>query len=100
MENKEDMVEHNEEVFELRRQYNNRGLYLVWVHFPQCPYPDKVMLYKTAVGEYTKQFNPHFKRGDSTSPIARFEPTEFGWSMGIRLLNLIKDDDKFGNHLK
>lgn len=67
------------------------GEYLVAkILYPNCTNYEgiKILLYKTQLLDLVKQANidPHFsnKKG-YISPIARFEPTNDGWTMGLML---------------
>jgi len=77
--------------YEIKRDFFLRGYSLVWVYFPECPYPNKIMLYTTNDWvnlKLDKTVNPHFNLNEP-SPLARFVPNEAGWYMGIKLIETL-----------
>ena len=91
--------EHDETTFEVRRHLDVKQFVLLWVYYPKCPSPDKVMVFDRdtlryqdgkvialnrgtlTIKECGKIF-PHF--GRASSPIARFAATEEGWAFAVR----------------
>jgi len=78
------IIKHNEEVFTVDREKFGENYVAVMVRYPNCPHGLKIMVY--TLDTYKKittprhvVLNPHF--GDDLSPVARFEPTEFGWAL-------------------
>lgn len=65
---------------------------LVKVNYPDCTNYEgnKILLYKGVdlkTLKKQKYLDPHFSNNENFfSPIARFEPTEFGWDCGCKLM--------------
>jgi hypothetical protein len=60
------------------------------IHYPDCPTFEglKVMVFKGKVAERllaAKEIDPHFDDKGGLSPMARFEPTEYGKWLGVQL---------------
>lgn len=75
------------------KQYNQCGKYLlVAITYPDCTNYEgrKILLYKgITIKKLLKQkiIDPHFSDNKKFySPIARFEPTQEGWDMGVKLM--------------
>jgi len=86
------LIQHNEEVFEVKKDMVIGKFHLLWVFFPNCPNGDKIMVYRNHQGPtkpYT-QIKPHFNQ--EGSPFARFEPTECGWIGAIRLAQVLMEN--------
>lgn len=69
---------------------------IVKVNYPDCKNyeGDKILVFDN-YGTYEqcvddKYMDPHFG-GDSTSPVARFEPTKRGWNMAINLIKMMNN---------
>jgi len=78
--------------FEIQEVVSSSEFTLVKINYPDCTNYEgnKILLYKNEdFDELLKQDNvtidPHFCK-DCPSPVARFEPTERGWRMGISLI--------------
>ena len=73
----------------IKKQFYRKGYLLVDIVYPDCTNYEgrKFLLYKGVTPEdliKQKTIDPHFSENkDFYSPIARFEPTEDGWDMGI-----------------
>lgn len=81
---KQQLIEHNEKEFEIVKLEQYHNYLAVKVLFPNCPNGLKIMVYKTPVYNASiakGELNPHF--GRDNSPIARYEPTNKGWSMAV-----------------
>jgi len=79
----------NYEVIEAKQE----GIYLlVKIRYPDCTNYEgmKILLYEdTTLPKLLRQkyIDPHFSQNDKfKSPIARFEPTDKGWDLGIMLM--------------
>lgn len=81
------MIEHNEEVFEVKMVYEGTYFTAFWVFYPNCPRGDKIMVFHNSVAPQKpyKRIRPHF--GEEGSPVARFEPTEAGWTWAMIFAN-------------
>lgn len=82
------VIEHNEEVFEVQRVCPGPHYTAFWVHYPNCPRGHKVMVFDNANAPqepYTR-IRPHF--GEEGSPVARYEPTEQGWDWAVLFATL------------
>ena len=70
---------------------------LLKVRYPNCTNFEgiKVMLYNKPMTAFSGMppLDPHFCDNGCLSPIARFEPTETGWFMGVRLMNDLHKKD-------
>ena len=72
-----------------------RGNLLVFIVYPDCTNYEgkKILLFKgTTIEDLMKQelIDPHFSENPKfKSPIARFEPTKFGWEMGLKIMSYI-----------
>jgi hypothetical protein len=73
------------------------GSYLLMlINYPDCTNYEgnKILLYKDvtlAKLMFQKVLDPHFCGNKKYhSPIARFEPTQFGWDCGVRLMKNIE----------
>lgn len=79
---------------------------LLKINYPNCTNYEgnKILLFKGYSPEKfmnIDRIDPHFIEGkdviEDVVPIARFEPTDYGWSMGIALIAaLIELDSKVG----
>lgn len=81
------MIEHNEEVFEVKKVHKGTYFTAFWVFYPNCPRGNKIMVFhnsKAPQEPYTR-IRPHF--GEEGSPVARYEPTESGWSWAVIFAN-------------
>ncbi|KKN61020.1 hypothetical protein LCGC14_0526450 [marine sediment metagenome] len=65
------------------------------VFYPDCTNYEgrKILVYNSNKRKiYKAKFlDPHFCEGDHISPIARFEPTGFGWDMALMLIDQLAD---------
>lgn len=68
---------------------------IVSVHYPDCTNYEgnKILLYEgVSLSDLKSQksIDPHFSENKNfLSPIARFIPTEMGWSMAVALANML-----------
>jgi hypothetical protein len=66
---------------------------VVMINYPNCTNYEgnKICLYKNVTIQQLKSqkyLDPHFSKNKKYySPIARFEPTDFGWDLAITLAN-------------
>ena len=83
--------------FEIERYMEKFPYTLVKIKYPDCNNYEgkKILLYNCSFEQLKKQGNevgldPHFSNNKKyVSPIARFEPTEFGWECGKRIINIL-----------
>ena len=78
--------EHDEEDFNIMRRLEIGDWVLLWVYYPQCPNPNKIMVFsrENAPVLGAKKIFPHFDR--QNSPMARFVATEEGWRLAIKFV--------------
>jgi hypothetical protein len=89
--NKKEIIEHNEETFTIADVCVNNGMIAVRVNFPNCPYGDKIMVFKDITEEQIRsmsRINPHFEK-EGITPIARFNPHFGGWNMAVNMVECI-----------
>lgn len=71
------------------------GFLLVLINYPNCTNYEgnKILLYKGVTYNQLvsqKVIDPHFSENKRfKSPIARFEPTDYGWELGLKLMNIV-----------
>lgn len=71
---------------------------LMMINYPDCTNYEgnKILLFRgTELDRLLKQnaIDPHFCTNKKfQSPIARFEPTHFGWDCGIKLIKLLNEE--------
>lgn len=80
--------------YSIVRTHTIRGYLIIEVKYHDCENYEgrKIMVYKCSLEDLKKQklIDPHFC--DNTqyhSPIARFEPTDNGWTNACRLTNIL-----------
>jgi hypothetical protein len=86
--NKKEIIEHNEETFTITDIFESNGMVAVRVLFPNCPYGDKIMVFKDVTEKQIRdmvKINPHFEK-EGITPIARFNPNFYGWDMAKRMV--------------
>lgn len=72
---------------------------LILVNYPDCTNYEgnKVLLFKgvdITTLKNLKVLDPHFSQNTNhISPIARFEPTQFGWDLGVSLMIKLNNSD-------
>ncbi|TXG80990.1 MAG: hypothetical protein E6R13_07190 [Spirochaetes bacterium] len=81
----------NPENFKIKRVTQLRNFVVAWIKYPDCTNYEgsKILVFK----DYSilklrkrKSIDPHFSQSKKfKSPIARFEPTEEGWEMALKL---------------
>ena len=82
---------HNEEVFEVERKEVYGAYTIMWVNYPNCPSPNKILFFgKNAPSDDAKNIMPHF--GLEESPVARFVATEDGWEMAVRVAKMMNGE--------
>jgi hypothetical protein len=74
----------NEKDFEIQRTLILGGYLIQQVYYPNCPQSTKIMVHVHSPCIYSK-LEPHF--GKNNSPVARFQPSEEGWSMAIQFVS-------------
>lgn len=74
---------------------------LVWVNYPNCKNyeGDKILLVEGVnpdVIPFLKELDPHFTDTDRLpyKVIARFEPTEMGWTIGIQVAKMLSQSPR------
>lgn len=84
------------------KEYHEKGRYLlVKIHYPDCKNYEgnKILLYKNCnIDQLLRQksIDPHFSENkEFHSPIARFEPTDAGWKMGMMIIEFYDAGDRF-----
>jgi hypothetical protein len=76
----------------IKRSFSKYGHLLIEINYPDCINYEgnKILLYKdTTLNELKEQkhIDPHFSENKKfKSPVARFEPTKFGWDLGMESL--------------
>jgi len=79
----------------INKNYQMGSYLLVDITYPDCTNYEgrKLLLYEntTIVGlKKQRHIDPHFSSNKKFhSPIARFEPTEDGWNMAIKLIDIL-----------
>ena len=79
----------------INKSYQGGSYLLVDITYPDCTNYEgrKFLLYENVTSIELKRQNhidPHFSNNKKFySPIARFEPTEYGWNMAIKLIELL-----------
>lgn len=80
-------VNPNPKEFEILEVFTDDSYTVLKIKYPNCTNAEgiKILVYKATPVELLKrkEFDPHF--GHKDSPIARFEPTDQGWNMAIKL---------------
>ena len=74
--------------FEVKERITKNGYPIFWVKYPGVKNYEgnKILMYPKHfdTSKIKNRMDPHFfTKGDS--PIARFEPTQFGWELAIKL---------------
>lgn len=75
-----------------------RGNLLVKIKYPNCTNYEgsKILLYRNMTANQLKEqkyIDPHFSDDPKyISPVARFEPTDFGWELGVNALKLLPEE--------
>lgn len=73
----------NPKNFEILRTAEIKEFTIIEIKYPDCTNYEgrKILVYKAASKDVINQkiIDPHFCDGNHLSPVARFEPTEFGW---------------------
>ena len=90
-----EMIEHNEEEFEVLKRWKFGDMTVLEVDYPNCPMRTKIMVFKgNAPTEEATVIHPHF--GKENSPCARFDPKQDGWSHAQKfaLKNATQERDK------
>lgn len=89
--------------FEIKQVFAKGEYILCSIHYPDCRNYEgnKILLFKDLKVASLYNFNtidPHFSNNKKfKSPIARFEPTAFGWECGVGLIHtLLGDERRFG----
>lgn len=78
--------------YEIKRSVSYGNFVLLEVLYPDCTNYEgrKIMLYKDVTLKgliKQKHLDPHFAENKQfCSPIARFEPTEYGWRIGVKIM--------------
>ena len=79
----------------LKKYERHKNYVLMEINYPDCNNYEgnKILLYKeTDLYDLLNQkyIDPHFSENKKfKSPIARFEPTENGWKMGLKLIEAL-----------
>lgn len=75
--------------FRLLRYAAYEKYIVVEILYPDCTNYEgkKICLYNATMDEVygAESLDPHFCEGEHLSPIARFEPTDFGWNMAMKV---------------
>lgn len=72
----------------LQKGFSKSGYLILKVHYPDCTNYEgiKILVYKNDKILTQETIDPHFSENEKfESPIARFEPTEFGWELAKKL---------------
>jgi len=86
----------NPSKYRIRAYRMQNGHLLVDINYPDCTNYEgnKVLLFKNATIKQLKRqkrIDPHFSKSKKfKSPFARFEPTQAGWEMGLKILKSMK----------
>jgi hypothetical protein len=84
----------------INKSYKEGRFLLIDITYPDCTNYEgrKIMLYEdaTLVGlKRQKILDPHFSSNKKFhSPVARFEPTEYGWQMAQGLIKILKGENE------
>lgn len=70
----------------------------VEINYPDCINYEgnKIMVYQNITKNEIRKIkflDPHFCDGNHLSPIARFEPTKFGWECAIGLISILNKNN-------
>jgi hypothetical protein len=74
--------------FKLLRYAAYKNYIVVEILYPDCTNYEgrKICLYKASMDEVysAESLDPHFCEEEHLSPVARFEPTDFGWNLALK----------------
>ena len=79
----------------------DEGYIAILIKYPDCTNYEgnKILVFDNTIKIKNiinlKKIDPHFCDGGHIPPIARFEPTERGWSMAIDFIKFLKEKDRF-----
>jgi len=84
----------NPNVFRIRKMEQVKNNVVVLIHYPNCDNYEgnKICLYKNTILKQVLDqiyIDPHFSNDCGLSPFARFEPTEKGWEMAVKMGNIL-----------
>lgn len=89
---------HDEKEFDILRRIVLGRYYVLWVYYPKCPNGNKIMVFEADNAPkgieksepQCEKIMPHF--GAPDSPFARFEATERGWWLALRMTESLAKD--------
>jgi len=82
--------------YKIEKVLEHGGYLLLLINYPDCTNYEgnKILLFKDctlAALEKQSGIDPHFSSDIRYhSPIARFEPTSFGWMMGVNMMEVLR----------
>jgi hypothetical protein len=86
--------------YEILKNVSKKDLLLIKIRYLDCVNYEgnKILLYKNVTLDQLKAqkyIDPHFSESKNYhSPIARFEPTEFGWTLGLATMFSLAHNNK------
>ncbi len=88
----------NPGIYRIKRKYSVPGYCALFVNYPGCKNYEgnKVLVYRNDLEKVLEPNNldPHFCE-KHLSPIARIEPTNYGWKMAKKLVDLMAGGKTF-----
>lgn len=88
-------IEPNPKVFEIVKSKGLGDYCLVKIKYPNCTNYEgmKICLYNYQLDtiEFSNSLDPHFSKL-GIAPFARFEPTDKGWKVGLKLLEKLSEN--------